>query len=84
MTERILDRVDQRLNAYADEHRGQRPLYIIISPDDADELLKAVKIKKGYEQQIVDTAYRGSKIVPYDGLKRGELELSDELPSVGS
>lgn len=76
----ILSRVEENLKKYQNDHSGDKPLYILVSPHEADDLLSAVKSKEGFKQDVLVTEFRGSKIVKYDALKRGDIRLTNELP----
>lgn len=80
----ILQQVDQRIVQYKTDHRGDKPLYIIVSPHEADDLLSAIRKKEGFDEETLLTEYNGSKIVKHDMLKKGDLLLSNELPETGS
>jgi hypothetical protein len=80
MRNRVLPQVEDRLRQYSSEHRGERPLYIILPADEADTFIAEVKESKGYEDAMVITEYNGSKIVSHNALKPGDIQLSNELP----
>jgi hypothetical protein len=80
MSSGILSKVEENLKKYQSDHSGEKPLYILVSPHEADDLLSAVKTKEGYEQDILVTEFKGSKIVKYDALKQGDIRLTNELP----
>ena len=76
----ILSKVEENLKKYQNDHKGERPLYILVSPHEADELLDAVKSDQGYKEDVLVTEFKGSKIVKYDALKKGDMRLTNELP----
>lgn len=80
MSAAILTRVEDHLKQYSKDHGGQKPLYILVSPHEADELLTAVKSEQGFKQDVLVTDYKGSKIVQYDALRKGDLRLTNDLP----
>jgi hypothetical protein len=80
MNSSILTKVENDLKRYQHEHKGEKPLYILVSPFEADDLMSAVKASQGYAQDIVVTEFQGSKIVKYDALKQGDMRLTNELP----
>jgi hypothetical protein len=80
MTTKILSRVNDQVERFKSEHRGEKPLYILVSPYEADQLLQEVKQAAGYSKDTLVTEYNGSKIVKYDALKKGDMQLTDELP----
>jgi hypothetical protein len=57
-------------------------LYILVSPYEADQLIEEVKQAAGYEKNTLVTEYNGSKIIKYDALKKGDMQLTDELPEM--
>lgn len=80
MNSAILAKVEENLTKYQNEHKGEKPLYILVSPHEADELLTAVKERQGFEEDVLVTDFKGSKIVKYDALKQGDMRLTNELP----
>jgi hypothetical protein len=82
--EHVLRKVDDQIQRYKTDHHGEMPLYILVSPHEADVLITEVRQASGYKSDVLVTSYKGSKIVRHDGLKEGELRLTDELPETGS
>lgn len=80
MNSSILSKVEENLKKYQDNHKGEKPLYILVSPHEADDLLRAVKLEQGYKEDVLVTEFKGSKIVKYDALKQGDMRLTNELP----
>ena len=80
MNSSILSKVEEDLKRYQNDHKGEKPLYILVSPHEADELLDAVKLDQGYSEDVLVTEFKGSKIVKYDALKKGDMRLTNELP----
>lgn len=80
MNSSILSKVQDNLKKYQTEHKGEKPLYILVSPHEADDLLSAVKSKEGFEDDVLVTEFQGSKIVKYDALKEGDMRFTNELP----
>jgi hypothetical protein len=80
MNSQILDAVDDKIKKFKADHRGESPLYIIVSPHETESLLNAVKKAEGYDRDTLVTAYKGSKIVEHGSLKKGDLLLTNELP----
>lgn len=80
MSAAILSKVEEHLKQYSKDHGGQKPLYILVSPHEADELLAAVKSDQGFKDDVLVTEFKGSKIVQYDALKKGDLRLTNDLP----
>lgn len=84
MEKRLLPQIEDRLRTYESEHRGERPLYIILPKEDAEHLIGEVKAREGYEENVTVTEFEGTKIVQHDALKPGEMRLTNELPDTGS
>lgn len=80
MNSAILSKVQDNLKKYEKDHKGEKPLYILVSPHEADDLMSAVKTHEGYKQDVLVTEFKGSKIVKYDALKEGDMRLTNELP----
>lgn len=80
MENKVLNRVKQDIEKYKGEHRGDKPLYIIMASEEADRLMTEVKKEKGYDDQMVVTEFNGSKIVKHPAIKKGDIQLSNELP----
>jgi hypothetical protein len=76
----ILAKVEDSLKKYQTEHKGEKPLYILVSPHEADALLSEVKTELGFKQDVLVTEFKGSKIVKYDALKQGDMRFTNELP----
>jgi hypothetical protein len=84
MKHHVLSRAEQALHQYKQEHRGESPLYILVTPEESNTLMAEVKEKDHHAQEIVVTEYQGSKIVGHDNLNPGEILLTNELPETGS
>ena len=76
----VLSRVEDQLTKYKADHKGETPLYIIVSPYEADTLMDEVKKEGGYDSETLVTTYKGSKIIKHESLNKGDLRLSNELP----
>jgi hypothetical protein len=81
---RVLPKVEDQIKRYQGEHRGERPLYLVMPSDDADHLIAEVRQARGFDQTTVVTELDGTKIIRHPALKPGELQLTDELPETGS
>jgi hypothetical protein len=80
MSSAILTKVEENLKKYETDHKGEKPLYILVSPYEADALFSAVKSEQGFKDDVLVTEFKGSKIVKYDALKQGDMRLTNELP----
>jgi hypothetical protein len=84
MDHSVLSKIEDSISKYQREHRGEKPLYIIMPDDEANKLINEIRKEEGYADHVVITEYKGSKIVKHLALKNGELRLSNELPESGS
>jgi hypothetical protein len=84
MEKHTLPKVEDQIRKYEAEHQGEKPLYIILSDDEAEKLINELKAEEGYDDNVVITEFMGSKIVKNISLKEGEIRLSNELPESGS
>jgi hypothetical protein len=84
MRQKLLPQVDDRLREYEAEHHGERPLYIIMPKQEAQEFIKEVMEHEGYDEKVVLTEYKGTKVIKHEAMKPGEIKLSNELPEASS
>jgi hypothetical protein len=84
MTSSLLSRVENEVSQFKKDHHGEKPLFILVSPYEADQLVSEVKQAGGYPSDALVTEFEGSKIVKYDALKKGDIRLTDELPETSS
>jgi hypothetical protein len=76
----ILSKVDEQIDQYKTAHKGEDPLYILVSPDEEEALLEAVKKEAGAKPDHVVTSYKESQILRYEALQKGQLLVTNELP----
>lgn len=84
MENALLSKIDGRIKSYQNEHRGELPLYIIVSPDESQQLMEEVRKHEGHPEDVTVTTFKGMKIMPSEILKAGEVRLSNELPETSS
>ena len=82
MKDQLLSRLDHLLEEYRAQHQGQNPLYIMVSAFEADALRDAARKKEGHAPDVLVTSYKGCKVVEHGSLKKGEFQLSNELPEL--
>jgi hypothetical protein len=82
--EKLIEKLEERIKDYQQNHRGEAPLYILISADDEDRVYQALKEKAGLKSHEFVTSYKGSKIVGHLSLKKGDMTATSELPDAGS
>ncbi|KWW51413.1 hypothetical protein AWW69_09760 [Bacillus cereus] len=82
MARLALPDIDRALQRYKENHRGRVPLYILLSPSDADFLMEQVRMRERWPEGVTVTEYNGAKLVRHEGVPEGEVQLSDELPGI--
>jgi hypothetical protein len=80
----MLSKVQEQIKKYQAENRGESPLYIILSSDEADDLSEQVRNEKGYDENVIVTEFEGTKIVKYAAMNPGDMRLTNELPETSS
>lgn len=76
----VLERVESKIKSYQTDHRGAKPLFILLSADEAEKLSEAVRKSKGYDEKVPVTEFNGAKIVSDPARKEGDILLTNELP----
>jgi hypothetical protein len=84
MDYRVLPTVEDRMRQYKGEHHGEAPLYILMTNDEADNLMAELKSAKGYDADTLVTEFNGAKIIRNAALKPGDIRLTNELPETSS
>jgi hypothetical protein len=84
MNSRVLPKVENEIRRYQGEHKGERPLYVVMTSDEADNLMNELRESKGYDPGTMVTEFDGTRIVKHPALKPGEIQLTNELPETGS
>jgi hypothetical protein len=84
MENHLLERVDSLVEKYKKEHKGEPPLYIIVSADENKELMKIIKEANNFAKDQIVTTYNGIKIAEHPQQTDGKIYVSDELPETGS
>ena len=77
-------KIDQEIEKYKAAHGGSKPLYFIMSSEEADELTDTLRHRQGQSDDIIITTYKDIKIVRNNLMERGKYFLSNELPETGS
>jgi hypothetical protein len=83
MATAIARKVDDLLAKYRVDHPG-KPLYIILSSEDADNLHREAKELAGLKGDEVTTTYKDIKIVSSMNVKDGGFYFTNDLPETGS
>lgn len=83
MESTVTANIDQAIEDYKAMHRGENPLYCIMSMEEADQLAEALKRRDGATDLII-TSYQDIKLIRNEFMDRGEYFLSNELPETGS
>lgn len=80
----ITSGIDREIEKYKAQHGGSKPLYCIMSAEEADELADFVRKKNGNDDDLIITSYKDIKIVRNSLMEPGKYFLSNELPETGS
>jgi hypothetical protein len=84
MEKQVIKKLDERIAKYREAHRGDSPLYILVSPDDEDSLFNALKENSGLTGKEILTTYKGSKIIGHYSVHPGDMMATNELPESSS
>ncbi|HYC83782.1 MAG TPA: hypothetical protein VEB86_01115 [Chryseosolibacter sp.] len=84
MAGNILPEIEAQIKSYQREHRGERPLYIVLPADDAQRLMSEVRTACGFAHDTIVTEVHGSKIVQSPAMSAGQIQLTNELPDIAS
>lgn len=76
--------IDRAIDQYKEQHNGSKPLYCVMSSDEADELTEAIRQETGREANDIITTYRDIKIIRNSLMERGRYMMTNELPETGS
>ena len=80
----IMSGIDRAIAEYRSLHNNNKPLYCIMSAEEADELAEALRQKNGDADNVIITTYQDIKIIRNHLMERGKYFLSNELPETGS
>ena len=79
----IINRVDASLEQYKKDHKN-KPLYLVISKDEGDQLIEETKKSDGRKPDEVVTTYQDIKIERSISLKGSDFYFTNDLPETGS
>ena len=80
----MLDRIDTLIEKFKRDHKGEAPLYIILSGDENKRVMNAIKAAENLPEHQIVTTYRGVKLAEHPHQSDGEVYVSNELPETGS
>ncbi len=80
----LLKHIDNLIDNFKKEHRGEPPLYIVLSPGEAKDVVDTLKTKQNAAEDIIITTYRDVKIAENPALLKGNSYVSNDLPDTGS
>lgn len=84
MIQHFISQIEQRISDYQKAHTGQKPLFILMTEEEADVLTDEIRKAKGFDKKVMITEYNGIKIVRDPALKNGQLLMTNELPETSS
>lgn len=82
--ETAITNLDKEIEKYRAQHHGSKPLYCIMSAEEADELAQMLREQSGQADNVINTTYQDIKIIRNSLMERGEYLLGNELPETGS
>ncbi len=80
----LLARVDMLIEQYKEAHRGEAPLYLVVSPDESSAVREAIQKKEKAPDIAVISTYQGVRIAEHPAMLNGNMYVSNELPETGS
>lgn len=80
----LLARVDALIENYKKEHRGEPPLYLVVSPDESVAVREEVRKKENAPDIAVVSTYKDVRIAEHPSMLNGKMYVSNELPETGS
>ena len=84
MENHLLEKIDSLIERYKKEHKGELPLYIIVSADENKEIVNNIRSIENYPKDQIVTNYKGIKIAEHPHQGEGKIYVSNELPETGS
>lgn len=84
MDNHLLEKIDSLIERYKKEHKGEPPLYIIVSADENKEIVNAIRTANNYPKDQIVTSYKGIKIAEHPHQGENKIYVSNELPETGS
>jgi hypothetical protein len=80
----LLQQIDSLVDKYKKEHKGEKPLYIIVSSDENKQLIELIRKANNYSNEQIITEYKGMKLAQHPQQVNGKIYVSNELPETGS
>jgi uncharacterized protein YydD (DUF2326 family) len=80
----VMDYVDSLIDTYQQKHRGEKPLYVVLSPEDNERLIEEIRMKNRYPDEQIVTRYRDVSIVNNRSVESRRGYASHELPELSS
>ena len=84
MENHLLEHIDQLVDQYKKQHKGEPPLYIILSSDENKELISLIRAANNLNNDQIVTSYKDIKLAHHPGQISGQIYVSNELPETGS
>jgi hypothetical protein len=80
----LLNQIDKLISSFKENHHGEAPLYIVVSPDESKAVREELKQKENIKDGMIINTYRDIKIAEHPSLLDGKMYVSNELPETGS
>ncbi len=80
----LLERIDSLIEKYKKEHRGEAPLYLVVSPDESAAVREEIRKRENAPDIAVISTYKDVRIAEHPAMLDGKMYVSNELPETGS
>jgi hypothetical protein len=84
MENHLLQRIDTLIEKYKKDHKGEPPLYAILSADENKEVMRLIRESNNLPEDHIVTTYKGVKLAHHPQQTNGKIYVSNELPETGS
>ena len=84
MENHLLEKIDSLIERYKKEHKGEPPLYIVVSSEENKKIISTIRTANNYPKNQIVTEYNGIKIAEHPQQIEGKIYVSNELPETGS
>ena len=84
MPNHLLEQIDSLIERYKKEHKGEPPLYIILSGDENKEVMGIIREAGKLPEDDIITTYKEIKLAEHPQQVNGKIYVSNELPETGS
>ena len=79
-----LKHIDRLIDDYKKNHKGMKPLYVVLSPDEIKQTREEIRAQENHPPDYIITEYRDLKLAEHPALLNDKAYVSNELPETGS